>query len=217
MISSIELRGVLPEVFAGASPARSSGLWLQPSVKFTRPGAYIVEAESGIGKSSLVSYIYGARTDYRGQILIDGEDIRTFGIGRWCSLRRTSIACLPQDMRLFPELTVLENIQVKNRLTDFRTEAEIMDMLRCLEIEDKAGSPAALLSLGQQQRVAIVRALCQPFGFLLADEPVSHLDARNNATVAGLITAAAAAQEAAVIATSVGNQLKLKQFTLLRL
>lgn len=120
-------------------------------------------------------------------------------------------------MRLFPELTAMENIRIKNRLTDFRTEAEILDMMRRLELEEKVNSPAGLLSVGQQQRVAIIRALCQPFDFLLIDEPVSHLDARNNRTVAQLIEEAAIAANAAVIATSVGNKITLREYELMRL
>ncbi len=69
--------------------------------------------------------------------------------------------------------------------------------------------PAGQLSVGQQQRVAIVRALCQPFNFLLLDEPVSHLDERNNAAVARIIETEARENHAAVIATSVGNKIQL--------
>ena len=181
------------------------------------PEAYIIEAESGTGKSSLCAYIYGARTDYDGTIEMDGRDIRTFGIDDWCELRRTQLAYLPQEMRLFGELTVMENIEVKNALTGFLTHDEIMERLRELELDGKASRKAAQLSVGQQQRVAIVRALCQPFSFLLIDEPVSHLDARNNAAVAAMIAREAARQEASVIATSVGNKISLPSFRLLNL
>lgn len=216
MTDTIELRGVVPEVFA-AEPPTSSDVWAQTSVSFTRPGAYMVEADSGTGKSSLVSFIYGLRTDFRGDILFDGRSILSFDIERWCELRKRSLAYLPQEMRLFPELTALENIQVKNRLTGFRSDKEIMERLDMLGLAQKANVKAAKLSIGQQQRVAILRALCQPFDFLLADEPVSHLDARNNSVVAGMIAAEAEARGAAIIATSVGNQLSLNRFTLLRL
>lgn len=67
----------------------------------------------------------------------------------------------------------------------------------------------ATLSIGQQQRVAVVRALCQPFDFMLLDEPVSHLDERNNRAVADLVDEEAKACGAAVVATSVGYSLRL--------
>ena len=220
MIGKITLRRVLPQVFRGSEnepPVSGSEIWLRDEVTFDRPGAYLIEAESGTGKSSLCSFIYGARTDFDGEILMDGTSTSTFGMDRWCELRCRALAYLPQEMRLFPELTAMDNILIKNRLTDFRTEAEIRRMLERLEIGHKADSPAGLLSVGQQQRVAIIRALCQPYDFLLVDEPVSHLDARNSAAVAAMITEETAARDAAVIATSVGNKLSLAEYKLLKL
>ena len=113
-------------------------------------------------------------------------------------------------MRLFPELTAMENIEIKNRLTGCKSRDEILAMLDRLEIAGKADVPASRLSIGQQQRVAIVRALCQPFDFLLLDEPVSHLDARNNAVVASIVAEEAASRDAGVIATSVGYAIALE-------
>jgi len=220
MIDKITLRRVLPRVFRGSeaeAPVKDSQLWLRDEVTFVRRANYIVEAESGTGKSSLCAFIYGARLDYDGDILFDGEPTREFTIERWCGLRCRALAYLPQEMRLFPELTAMENIRIKNRLTDFKSEQEIHSMLQRLEVDWKADSPAGRLSVGQQQRVAIIRALCQPFDFLLIDEPVSHLDARNNRTVAQLIEEEAAACNASVIATSVGNKITLADYQLLKL
>lgn len=220
MIDRITLRNVLPRVFRGSEsepPVCHSEVWLREDVSFVRPSAYIVEAESGTGKSSLCSFVYGARTDYDGEILFDGEDVRGFSIERWCALRREALAYLPQEMRLFGELSVMDNIMVKNRLTSYRSESEVMGMLDRLELAHKAGEPAGCLSVGQQQRVAIVRALCQPFDFLLVDEPVSHLDVRNNATVASLIVEEVTARHASVIVTSVGNKLSIQDYRLMKL
>ncbi len=220
MIGTITLCRTLPSVFSGSEnepPVSSSEVWLKERVEFSRPESYIIEAESGTGKSSLCSFIYGARTDFEGDILFDGRSVRDFSVEHWCRLRCHALAYLPQEMRLFPELTVMENIEVKNRLTGFNTRARIKDMLRRLELGDRVNDRAGILSIGQQQRVAIVRALCQPFDFLLVDEPVSHLDARNNAAVASLIAEEAASRDAAIIATSVGNKLSIGQYTLLRL
>ncbi len=214
------MRKVLPRVFRGSEsepPVCHSEVWLREDVSFVRPSAYIVEAESCTGKSSLCSFVYGARTDYDGEILFDGEDVRGFSIERWCALRREALAYLPQEMRLFGELSVMDNIMVKNRLTSYRSESEVMGMLDRLELAHKAGEPAGRLSVGQQQRVAIVRALCQPFDFLLVDEPVSHLDVRNNATVASLIVEEATARQASVIVTSVGNKLSIQDYRLMKL
>lgn len=210
-INRIELRRTLPVVFAGAEndePIASSMVWRQNPV-LVRPDNYMVEAESGTGKSSLCAYIYGSRRDYTGTILFNDTDIRSYKIDDWCEIRRRHLAYLPQEMRLFPELTVMENIRIKNRLTDTFTEAEIRQMLQQLEIDNKADIVAGRLSVGQQQRVAIIRSLAQPFDFILLDEPVSHLDRRNNVTVATLVAQVAARNDASVVSTSVGNPLLL--------
>ncbi len=211
MIDTIILNNVLPRVFAGSEnepPVKGSQVWLQ-KLEFHQSQSYLIEAESGTGKSSLCSFIYGNRCDYSGEILFDGVNVKSFSIARWSELRTHALALLPQEMRLFPELTVLENIQIKNRLTDYKTEGEILEMLRRLEISEKVHQQAAYLSVGQQQRVAIVRALCQPMDFLILDEPVSHLDERNNEIVAQLIQEEASAQNAGIIATSVGNKINI--------
>ena len=112
MVSEITLENTLPEVFSGSEsepPVCHSQVWLR-ELTFKKPQFWLIEAESGTGKSSLCSFIYGSRTDYRGRILFDGTDVRSFTIARWCALRQRSLAYLPQEMHLFPELTVMENI-----------------------------------------------------------------------------------------------------------
>lgn len=211
-IDRITLDRTLPMVFSGAEadePVASSEVWMR-SVSFVRPKAYLVEAESGTGKSSLCSYIYGNRRDYHGVIRFNDVDIRTMSVVDWCDVRRRHLAYLPQEMRLFPELTALENIQIKNRLTDRFSEKEIRRMLERLEIEAKTDVVAGRLSVGQQQRVAIIRALAQPFDFILLDEPVSHLDSRNNRIVATMIAESAIENGASIITTSVGNPLLIR-------
>lgn len=212
-IEEISLHRALPRVFIGSendSPVKDSKVWVK-DLKFKRGCHYLIEAESGTGKSSLCSFIYGNRRDYIGDIRFNDRDVSTFSIKEWCDIRRRNLALLPQEMRLFPELTALENIQIKNRLTDTCTEQEIVQMLDRLEIAAKLNQPAALLSIGQQQRVAIVRTLCQPFDFVILDEPVSHLDSRNNLIVANLVAEVARRYDASIISTSVGNPLLLNQ------
>ncbi len=82
-------------------------------------------------------------------------------------------------------------------------------MMAAFDLSHKAKVPAAKLSIGQQQRVAIIRALCQPFDFILLDEPVSHLDTANNQIAAQMIQEHAQKQGAGIISTSVGNSLML--------
>lgn len=218
-MEQITIENALPEVFAlePSASSRGSGVWLAGRVTFTRGCRVVVEAGSGSGKSSLVSYICGERSDYRGKIFFDGKDIRTLGIAGWCEVRQRHIALLPQEMRLFPELSALDNVLVKNRLTGRYSVGRIRQMLSALGLADRISTPASRLSIGQQQRVAIVRTLCQPFDFLLLDEPVSHLDEENNLLAAAMIEEAAAEQGAGIVVTSVGNPLAINYQTILRL
>ena len=207
-METIKLINTLPRVFAGHDGIHSE-VWLQ-DVTLERGQRYLISAESGTGKSSMCSYIYGYRQDYSGDIAFDGQNIRSLTVAQWCEIRQRHIAYLPQDMRLFGEITALENVELKNRLTNYKSPVEIRQLFEALGIADKMDSLASKLSIGQQQRVAIIRTLCQPCDFILLDEPVSHLDEENNRLVARLITDEAQRQGAGVIATSVGYHLKME-------
>lgn len=203
-IDKIELDNVLPEVFAATRP--SSDLWLTRCTISAGDRVEVVAA-SGEGKSTLCAYLYGYRNDYSGTIRFNGEDISTFTIERWSDLRQRHLAYVPQDLRLFDRLTALENCQIKNVLTGHKTDAQIREMLDIVGLADRKDFPAGKLSIGQRQRVAIVRALCQPMDVLLLDEPVSHLDAESNRIVGELIAREVECQQATVVAMSVGVRL----------
>lgn len=219
MISEIAIKNVLPEVFAGDGEEKISSqsqVWLH-YVTFHKGETYTVAARSGAGKSSLCSFIYGNRTDYIGEITFDGHNIKTFDINFWCELRRKSLSYLPQEMMLFPELTLLENIRIKNDITHHKSEQQIAALAERLGLEAHLQKKAAHLSVGQQQRAAAIRAVCQPFDFIILDEPVSHLDEENNHILAEIITEEAASQGAGIITTSVGNSLALSNPIILTL
>ena len=214
-ISSIELRHTLPAVFAG-TPKRHSQIWEQ-DVKLERGNTYIIAAASGTGKSSMCAYIYGSRRDYSGTILFDNQNVADFNIDHWLALRRTALAYLPQELDLFPELSAWQNIELKRRLTDFTPPQRVEEWMEQLGIADRRDFPVGKMSIGQQQRVGIIRSVCQPFDFIMLDEPVSHLDAENNRLAAKMILDEALRQGAAVVATSVGNHLAIPQPIMLEL
>ena len=214
-MDSIKLHNVLPEVFASREDMRSE-IWLT-DFSFERGKKYLVSAESGTGKSSLCSYIFGQRGDYSGDILFDNEDIRRYSIDDWSRLRKQSIGILFQDLKLFDELTSMENVELKNRLTNTQTEATIRAWFEELGIADKMDTPIGRMSYGQQQRVALIRALCQPLDFLLLDEPISHLDSRNSDIMRDIILRETARQGAAVIATSIGKHMDINYDKVLHL
>lgn len=212
-IQDITLRTLLPFVFRGMEGSlkiRSSEIWAKDSFVFNRGCKFCIHTESGGGKSSLLSFIYGNRIDYQGSICFNNTDVKSLSIQQWCDIRTKHIALLPQEMRLFPELTVMQNIELKNQRTGHKKTSEIEEYLARLGIIEKKDVEVGKLSIGQQQRVAVVRAICQPFNFIFLDEPVSHLDEKNNAIVALIIEEEAAKQEAGIITTSVGNHLLLK-------
>ena len=214
-MQSITLSDVLPRVFADRSDIRSQ-VW-RTDLRLESGKKYLIMAESGGGKSSLCAYIYGYRTDYEGTIRFDNRSIGELSIAEWCNVRRNDIAYLPQELRLFPELTALENVELKNRLSRHKTSEQIAEMFDRLGSADKLSSPVGKLSIGQQQRVAIIRTLCQPCSFFLLDAPVSHLDAANNSIVARMVTEEAERLGAGIIATSVGNNLDINAEEVLRL
>ena len=206
-METIELQQTLPEVFAGRDSIISD-VWHR-QVALQRGKTYLVEAVSGIGKSSLCSFIYGYRKDYQGIICFDGENVKNFSVSRWVEIRKRSLSMLFQELRLFPELTAWENVQLKNSLTGYCKRKQIEDWFSRLGISDKWDQQIGKMSFGQQQRVAFVRALCQPFDFIFLDEPVSHLDDGNGKIMAEILHEEAEKQGAGIIVTSIGKHIPL--------
>lgn len=139
----------------------------------------LLNASSGKGKSTFTMTVIGLRKDYDGKVTFDGRDIKEFSPLDWTSIRQNKISVIYQDLQLFPNLSVAENLILKNGLTNVFSEKEMLQMLEKLEIDNKWDQKCGLLSMGQQQRVAIVRGLLQPYQWLIMDEPFSHLDIEN--------------------------------------
>jgi putative ABC transport system ATP-binding protein len=165
---------------------------------------YFLQSSSGKGKSTFIAYIIGLRKDFTGRLLIDGKNQQELSLNEWSTLRSRHFGFLAQDMRLFPNLTVMENLLIKNKLTDFATQPEIVSLLGELELEHKVNQLAGTLSLGQQQRVALIRSLLQPFEFLLMDEPFSHIDEDNIKRALQLILRSCELQKAGYLLTTLG-------------
>ncbi|MBD9180258.1 MAG: ATP-binding cassette domain-containing protein [Odoribacter splanchnicus] len=214
-MNRITLHSVLPDIFQSKEEL-SSEIWLQETT-FQKGEYYLLEAASGTGKSSLCSFLYGYRKDYSGGICFDEQNIHHFSGEEWNLLRRNSLSLLFQDLRLFPELTAQENVWLKNNLTGFKSREWIESAFQRLGISDKQTEPAGKLSFGQQQRVAVIRALCQPLDFILLDEPVSHLDNDNSETMVQLLLEEARRQGAGILVTSIGKHPHIPYHKTLRL
>ena len=110
----IQLQHVLPRVFSGQKLHKLPSVGHQ-DIRFERGKTYLIEAASGTGKSSMCSFVYGQRADYEGIITFDERNIRQLTAADWTDIRVRHLSLLFQELRLFPELTALENILLKNR------------------------------------------------------------------------------------------------------
>ena len=214
-MDSITLNKVLPHVFSHVQ-GLVSDVWNE-EITFHKGHYYLLEANSGKGKSTFCSYLIGYRRDFDGNILFDEQNINALTIKDWAEIRTRHVSFLFQELRLFPELTALENVLIKNNMMHFKTKAQILDWFDELDIADKVNVRIGQMSFGQQQRVALIRSLVQPFDFLLADEPISHLDDDNSNAMAQVLLREATHQGAGVIVTSIGKHLALKYDKVVRL
>ena len=186
-----------------------SDIYLREEVVFAPAKRYLIRAQSGRGKTSLLSFIYVDRDTYKGTITYDGvacpKDLFSY--------RRNKLSYLFQDLRLFPSLTAKENIQLKNRLTGYFSSEQVSQLLERVGLAHKVDTPLAALSLGQRQRVAFLRALAQPFEVLLLDEPFSHLDEANTHLPCELLQEECSQRGATLLMTSleVNNLLNYDQ------
>lgn len=182
----------------------SSDIW-QSDITFEKGNRYLISAPSGKGKSTFLHLMYGLRRDYQGDIFIDNQSVKQFKLNDWAKIRQRRLSIIFQDLRLFLDQSGWENITIKNELSQHKTPADIQIMAQRLGIENILNQSCGTMSYGQRQRVAIIRALCQPFDFLLLDEPFSHLDDQNIRNACELILQEVQQQNAGLILVSLGD------------
>lgn len=182
----LSIKQIIPTPLRERINAYNSGIWKQ-NLNFFKGERIFLQAPSGTGKTTLVHILYGLRTDFEGMVYWDAYKLPGSGVEDLSKLRAMYVSVIFQDLRLFPELTAWENLEIKRQLTGTVSEADMEGWMARLGIKDKKDSPARTLSYGEQQRVAIIRALLQPFEWLLMDEPFSHLDHANTEKAAALI------------------------------
>ena len=182
----------------------ASQIW-NKTLKFKSPQNYLITAASGSGKSTFIHILYGLRQDYEGQFLVEEKDSKKFSRDDWAEYRQKKVAIVFQDLRLFPRLSVRDNILLKAQLSNTINPTEVEVMANRLGIGNLLDKTCQTLSQGQAQRVAIIRALCQDFDFLLLDEPFSHLDKKNIAIASELIKETCKKQNASIILVSLGE------------
>jgi putative ABC transport system ATP-binding protein len=193
----IEINNLLPLYFP-ETRKQTSEIWGK-ELRFSSGEFVKIVAPSGSGKTSLIHFLYGLRNDYSGAIAYGNQDIKKFNVENFAIQRTSEVSIVLQDLRLLPEQTVYENLFIKHQLNPFHPVEKIKEMTERLGIGSKLNSKCKTCSYGEQQRIAIIRSLLQPFQFLLLDEPFSHLDNRNSELAMTLMLEEANARKAAII------------------
>lgn len=181
----ILLQEIIPTYFE-KEQFTGSEIWGK-NVTFSKGEHVHIVAPSGSGKTSLIHFIYGLRKDYEGTISYQNENIKNFSLEKFSTFRQKNVSIIFQDLRLFSDQTVRNNIELKRQLNPYHPPEKIDEMARRLGIANKLNRLAKTCSYGEQQRIAIIRALMQPFDFLLLDEPFSNLDDNNRSKAFALV------------------------------
>jgi len=193
----IKLQKIVPTYFEQDKIVNSQ-IWEQ-EVIFTKGEHTHIIAASGRGKTSLIHFIYGLRKDYDGIISYGNENINSFSLEKFSVFRQKNISIVFQDLRLFRNQSVIKNLEIKQQLNPYHPKERITEMARRLGIESKLNKQAGTCSYGEQQRIAIIRSLLQPFDFLLLDEPFSNLDDNNREIAMELIAEECTKRNASMI------------------
>ena len=193
----LTIQHLLPGYFE-ESRKQGSGFWGK-ELLFEKGELIKIVAPSGSGKSSVINFLYGIRNDFNGTILYNNKNIRDLSMEELSRYRREHLSIVFQDLRLFPQQTVEENLEIKRQLQPYHPAEKIREMTERLGIGSKLQFPAGTCSYGEQQRIAIIRSLLQPFDILLLDEPFSHLDNSNAEKAMALILEEAGRRQATVI------------------
>ena len=156
--------------------------------------------KSGSGKSTLLHMIGGLDTPTEGSVVVDGIRLEELNADQLALYRRRKVGFIFQQYNLIPDLNVYDNIVFPLELDGAKVDTEFIDeLLKNLNIADKAEMLPSMLSGGEQQRVAIVRALAVRPAIILADEPTANLDTAGSHDVIGLLQVLARQYQQTVI------------------
>ncbi len=182
MIDLVEVSRTVP---SGAGPLTI----LHPtSLSIARGRAVAITGASGSGKSTLLGLIAGLDAPTSGRIVIDGVDITAIGEDALARLRGEKIGIIFQFFHLLPSLTAFENVLVPMEIAGRRGAAErARALLDEVGLSGRGHHSPSQLSGGEQQRVAVARALSNEPAVIMADEPTGNLDSTNGQHVIDLL------------------------------
>ncbi len=141
---------------------------------------------SGSGKTTLLQMIGCLDQPTSGKVIINGKDVTRLNRNQRADMRRGTIGFIFQFFALIPTLTAYENVEMPlllNGHTSKERRERVMELLKAVDLEDRANNRPDQLSGGQQQRVAVARALSIKPSMILADEPTANLDTENGKQV----------------------------------
>ena len=149
--------------------------------------ALAVIGPSGCGKSTLLGLLAAVDRPDGGRVVVDGIDLTDAGEEALVQLRRHAVGVVFQAFHLMPNLTAEENVALPLALAGTRDPERVRTLLERVGLAERAGHLPAELSGGEQQRVAVARALVHRPRLVVADEPTGNLDSASGARVLGLL------------------------------
>lgn len=159
------------------------------NLEISRGEFVFVVGPSGAGKSTLMKLLYREELPTSGKVIIDGRDIGKLPESHVPYLRR-SLGVIFQDFKLLPERTVFDNVAFALECTDVPRREILRRVPAALDLvglRHKAGSRGQELSGGEQQRVAVARAIVRNPILIVADEPTGNLDPENSWAIMKLL------------------------------
>ena len=151
-----------------------------------KPGEFLaIVGPSGSGKSTLFHIIGGLTPPTSGEVQVAGQNLASLTDAGRTSLRKRTVGFVFQKFNLLPNLTARDNIAVARYIggTGSASEPQFEEVLRVLGIDQRLDHKPSALSGGEQQRIAIARAIVNHPAILLADEPTGNLDTENSKAV----------------------------------
>ena len=155
------------------------------NITFPKSGMYLINGKSGCGKTTLLNIIGGLDLDFQGEYYIDNKLLKT--TSDFDNFRRTKISFIFQDYNLVDDLNVKENLELGYKFTGQSSDEKIGEVLKKVGLEGYENRFPKELSGGEQQRIAVARALLKNAPILLADEPTGNLDKNNSIEICKLL------------------------------
>ena len=144
------------------------------------PGEFVaIMGPSGCGKSTLMHIMGLMLSPTQGRITLNGQDVAQLHDSQRARIRRDQIGFVFQRFNLLPTITARQNITIAERIRRHRLDGQIDQVLTDVDMLDKAHRKPGQLSIGEQQRIAIARAISHRPALVMADEPTGNLDSTN--------------------------------------